>query len=208
MQIVPKAEEILHNLSINRDEITCFDEVINLNSCWQRHIFVGDIDAEVGSCVETLIRFWNQVDDEAGLEPEKRTPIKIFIDSNGGDLCATFTMIDAISMSKTPVYTINIGAAYSGGFFIFIAGHKRYSYSLSTFLYHEGSTANIGDAGKFRNFADFYDKQLDMLKQITLKYTNITEEIYNLHKKDDFWMTADEALELGVCDEIIKEFIQ
>ena len=117
-------------------------------------------------------------------------------------------MIDAIKMSTTPIWTINIGAAYSGGFFTFIAGHKRFAYPLSTFLYHEGSTGNIGDAGKFRNFADFYDKQLDMLKAITTQNTRITDEMYRDHKKDDWWMTAEEALELGVCDEITKEFIQ
>lgn len=204
----PKALDILNDLSINREEVASFDDVLTLNSCWKRHMLVGDIDPEVGVAVESFIRFWNQVDDELGLAPEDREPIKIFIDSGGGDLCATFTMIDAIKMSITPIWTINIGAAYSGGFFTFIAGHKRFAYPLSTFLYHEGSTGNIGDAGKFRNFADFYDKQLDMLKTITTQNTRITDEMYRDHKKDDWWMTAEEALELGVCDEITKEFIQ
>ena len=49
--------------------------------------------------------------------------------------------------------------------------------------------------------------QLNQLKDITLKYTKITPEEYQEHIKDDWWMTADEALKYGVCDEIAKEFV-
>jgi ATP-dependent protease ClpP protease subunit len=74
-------------------------------------------------------------------------------------------------------------------------------------LYHEGSTATVGDAGKFNNFADFYKKQLELLKKITISCTNITEEMYKEHQKDDWWIDANEALELGICDEIVDKFI-
>ena len=116
-------------------------------------------------------------------------------------------MIDAIKLSKTPVWTICTGAAYSGGFFTFIAGHRRFAYDHASFLYHEGSTATGADAGKFRNYAEFYQKELEQLKEVTLKYTKITPEEYKEHIKDDWWMTADEALKYGVCDEIAKEFV-
>ena len=49
--------------------------------------------------------------------------------------------------------------------------------------------------------------QLKQLEEITLKYTKITPEQYKEHIKDDWWLTAEEALELGVCDEIAEEFI-
>ena len=134
-------------------------------------------------------------------------PIKIYIDSCGGSLVDTFTMIDSISMSRTPVYTICTGAAYSGGFFTFIAGHKRLAYPLSSFWYHEGATGTSADAGKFRNFAAFYEKQLKQLKDIVLKYTTITEEQYEKHIKDDWWFTAEEALEYGICDIVSEALI-
>ena len=110
-------------------------------------------------------------------------------------------------MSKTPVYTINTGTAYSGGFFIFIAGHKRFAYPLSSFLFHEGSVGNGGTASQFANFAAFYKTQLKQLKQVVLKYTKIDEDKYKEIQKDDFWLTANEALELGVCDIITEEFV-
>lgn len=192
----------------NQKEIKNFSEGFALYSHLNRELAIADIDAEVGEAIEAMIRFWNKVDEENGIKPENRKPIKIYINSGGGELYATFTIIDAIKMSKTPVYTINIGSAYSGGFFIFISGHKRLAYPKATFLYHEGATGGMRqDANKFDNFASFYKKQLETLKDITLQNTKISEELYEEHKRDDWWIFSDEALELGICDEIITEFI-
>ena len=184
-----------------------FDSILeNVNAC-DRQIYLGEITPDVGDAVDNGIRFWNAVDDENRTPIEDRKPIRIYIDSPGGSLTGTFTIINSIEMSKTPVYCINIGTAYSGGFFIFIAGHKRIAYPLSSFLYHEGSTETGGTAGQFANYAAFYKKQLKQLKDIVLKYTKISEEKYKEIQKDDFWLDANEALEYGVCDEIAKEFI-
>ncbi|MBE6148292.1 MAG: hypothetical protein E7167_02085 [Firmicutes bacterium] len=184
-----------------------FGDITDLSNALNRQLNVGEIDGNVGDAIDSYIRFFNRQDEQDGIPVEERVPIKIYIDSPGGDLIATFTMINSIRMSKTPVWTINIGAAYSGGFFTFIAGHKRFAYPLSSFLFHEGSTGTSGDAGKFRNFADFYKKELDNLKKVVLEYTDITEEDYEKHINDDWWFTAKEALEYGICDEITKELI-
>lgn len=184
-----------------------FEKILDYSNSLDRQLYIGDITEGVGIAVDTVIRFWNKYDEDHNIQSTDRKPIRIYIDSPGGSLTDTLTVIDAIKLSKTPVYTICVGCAYSGGFFIFISGHKRYCYPNSTFLYHEGSTANGGDAGKFRNFAEFYDKQLEVLKQITISNTNIDEELYEKHRRDDWWMLASEALNLGVCDEILKELI-
>ena len=190
-----------------KDDIKTFEDVINLDGAVNREVYVGDICSGLGQTVEGYIRFWNKYDDKRNIPIEDRKPIKIYIDSNGGCLSDTFTMIDAIKLSKTPVWTICTGTAYSGGFFTFIAGHRRFAYDHASFLYHEGATATGADAGKFRNYAEFYQKELEQLKEVTLKYTKITPEEYKEHIKDDWWMTADEALKYGVCDEIAKEFV-
>lgn len=153
------------------------------------------------------IRFWNKVDELDEIPVEERKPIKIYIDSPGGDINATFSIIDSITMSKTPVWTITIGRGYSGAFFIGSAGHKRYGYEHSSYLFHEGCAQEGGDAHKFLQGVKFYEKQLSMLRKITLRYTGLTEEDYKKHKKDDLWMTAQEALKYGVIDEISSEII-
>ena len=43
------------------------------------------------------------------------------------------------------------------------------------------------------------------LKAHTLKFTDIDEHTYDLHIKDDWWMTAEEAIQYGICDEIATE---
>lgn len=208
MYNTPKITELIDALKGNYSEaIKSFDNIISLHSYFKREIMLGDIDPEVGEAVEAYIRFFNAMDEEENIPIEDRQPIKIFIDSGGGDSCATLTMIDAIKMSKTPVWTINVGAAYSGGFFTFICGHKRFAYPHSSFLFHEGSAQNGGTSGQFENFSGFYRKQLEQLKKHVLQYTKISKEEYDEIKRDDIWYTAEEALEKGICDVITEEFV-
>jgi ATP-dependent Clp protease protease subunit len=168
---------------------------------------LGDIESSIADSMDAYIRFFNRLDEEEGIPVEEREPIKIYVDSGGGDVMGTLTVIDAIKNSKTPVWTINIGQAYSGGFFVFIAGHKRLSYKNATFLFHEGSTGSSGDVNKFNNWADFLKKVIKRLKTHVLENTKITEEEYEKHSKDDWWLFAEEAVEHGICDEIIEELI-
>lgn len=172
-----------------------------------RCLHLGDIETSIADGMVTYIRFFNRLDEQENIPVEEREPIKIFINSGGGSIMGTLTIIDAIKNSKTPIWTINIGQAYSGGFFIFMTGHKRLSYENASFLFHEGSTGSQGDANKFNNWADFYKRILKKLKNLVLEHTNITEEEYEKHAKDDWWLFADEAIEYGVCDEITKEII-
>lgn len=208
MYNIPKINELIDALKDNYSEaIKSFDNIIGIHSYFNREIMLGDIDADVGEAVEAYIRFFNVMDEEENIPIEDRLPIKIYIDSGGGDLCATLTMIDAIKMSKTPVWAINVGAAYSGGFFTFISAKKRFAYPHSSFLFHEGSAQNGGTSGQFENFSVFYKKQLQQLKDITLANTKITEEEYDEIKRDDIWYNAEEALEKGICDVITEEFV-
>lgn len=202
-----KISELLEGLIKADKEQYDFGDIADLSNALNRQLHLSEIDSMTGDSIDSYIRFFNRQDEQDGIPVEERIPIKIFIDSPGGDLVATFTMINSIKMSKTPVWTINIGAAYSGGFFTFIAGHKRIAYPLASFLFHEGSTGTSGDAGKFRNFADFYKKELDILKEVVLENTNISEEDYEKHINDDWWFTAKEALEYGICDELATELI-
>ena len=203
-----RINDFIKDLQNNKKNVKNFPELLNLSNNFNRHIDLSDIDEEIADTIETIIKFWNKADDEQGLAQKDREPIKIYINSPGGSLHAAFTIIDAINLSKTPVYTINMGTAYSAGLLIFINGHRRIAYPHSSFLFHEGSISmGAADAGKFRNYADFYNRQLNVIKNIMIEKTKISEEEYEKIKKDDSWFLIDEALELGLCDEIAKEFI-
>ena len=190
-----------------KDDIKTFEDLVNLDGCLKREVYLFDIASGTGSTVDGYIRFWNDYDNNHNIPIEEREPIKIYIDSCGGSLTDTFTIIDAIKMSKTPVYTINLGCAYSGGFFVFICGHKRIAYPNSSFLFHEGSTGTSGTSSQFENYTAFYKRQLGQLKNIVLENTSITEEEYQEIKKDDIWYNAEDGVEKGFIDEIAKELI-
>ena len=190
-----------------KDDIKSFEDLINLDGATSREVYLYDIEAGTGPSIDGYIRFWNNYDEKHNIPIEEREPIKIFVDSNGGYLGDTFTIVDAIKMSKTPVWTICIGAAYSGGFFTYICGHKRFAYPHASFLFHEGSTSNGGTSSQFENYTAFYKRQLGQLKDIVLNNSNITEEEYDKIRKDDIWYDAKDGIEKGFVDEIVKEFI-
>lgn len=192
---------------IASEDIKDFNDIIAFDGAVSREIFLYTIVDGTGSSVDSYIRYWNKYDEEHNIPIEERKPIKIFIDSTGGFLTDTFTMIDAIKMSKTPVWTICTGCAYSGGFFTFISGHKRIAYPHASFLFHEGATSNGGTASQFENYTAFYKRQLKQLKNIVIENSSITEEEYSDIKKDDVWYTAEDGIEKGFVDEIAKNFV-
>ena len=189
-----------------KDDIK-FNNLLDYKTAVRRQLYLGDIEEGTGEAIELLIHFYNIEDEENNIPVEERIPIKLYINSCGGLISETFIMIDAIKMSKTPVWTICTGTAYSGGFFTFIAGHRRIAYEHSSFLYHEGSTQVGGTANQFANYAAFYKKELGKLKSLVLEKTNIDEEKYTEIQKDDFWMDATEAINFGVADEIAEAFV-
>ena len=172
----------------------------------ERTIYLTEeIKPELAVSIFEIIRFWNKVDSEDEVPVEEREPIKLYINTPGGDLDGVLSIISAIKASRTPVYTYNIGTAYSGGFFICIAGHKRYALSHTSFMFHEGAVMDGGDAHKFFQHVDFYRYQLTRLKAHVINSTNITSDIYEEHKKDDWFMDQDDAKKYGVIDEIIEK---
>lgn len=188
---------------LNQSSIKDFESLSEYVDIVNRNIYIGDIEEITGTAVDSFIRLYNMIDKQLNIPVEERIPIKIFINSNGGDLTATCTAIDAIKMSKTPVHTINQGRAYSGGFLIYICGHKRYSFLSANFLFHEGSTVMGGDAHKFESAADYYKKRREKMKKLVLDNTKISPELYDEKKKDDWWFDTEEAEKLGMVEVIV-----
>ena len=188
-----------------KEDVTSFEDIINLKSSLDREIYLSDISDGIGAVISSIISYWNKVDKDTMDSCGK--PISIIIDSPGGSLTDTFTIIDAIKLSKTPVHTIVIGTAYSGGCLVAMTGHKRYAYPHASFMLHEGSTSTGGDSHKFINYSKFYQLQLKQLRDIVISNTKMTDEFYESIKRDDYWLTAEEAKEMGMIDEIIKECI-
>ena len=139
--------------------------------------------------------------DDEGIPVDKRQPITIYINSCGGTVQDGYAIIDAIALSKTPVHTVGL-SAYSMGALVLLAGHKRAMYPSGSVMFHEGSASIFGDAGKVKDTMRFYEKQLEIAKQMMFTRTKITPELYEKKEDNDWYLTAQEALELGVVDEL------
>lgn len=132
-------------------------------------------------------------------------PIKIFIDSFGGSVYQCYGLLSIIEDSKTKIHTIVTGAAMSCGFMILICGHKRFAHKLSTPLYHQISSGVSGTIKEIEDKLEQSRKLQKILEDIVTDKTKISKkklkEIYE--SKKDWYMNSEEALELGVVDEII-----
>ena len=71
-------------------------------------------------------------------------PIKIYIDSYGGQVYQCMGLLGVMERSTTPIHTIVTGVAMSCGFLITLGGHKRFAYPTSTLLYHQVSSVSAG----------------------------------------------------------------
>lgn len=193
------------------EKIDTLDAPSEYSDASNRNLYImGGVTADTGVAVENMIRFYNQVDKQFNIDKEDRIPIKIWINSYGGDLQAAFTTCDAIHLSETPIYTINQGQAASAAALIFLAGHKRIAFPKSYLMIHEGS---IGvsqiDAHKFQAMSDFYKVQRSLLKKIIMEYTGMSEDEYTSHAKDDWWMDVNDAMKYNMIDMVMdKDFYQ
>lgn len=149
------------------------------------------------------IMHWNL--DDTAIAENKRQPIKICFCSCGGDLDVTNSLIDIITLSKTPVYGFNMGHCQSGAAFAFLACHKRFMCEKSYFMLHQGSAAIGENFGNFNRFAMHYQGQvLDLIGYITERTDYTLEEVANAITAD-WYIDSDEAVRKGVCHSIIRD---
>jgi len=132
-------------------------------------------------------------------------PIKLYIDSYGGLVYQCFGLLSVMERSQTPIHTIVTGCAMSCGFMILISGHKRFAHKLSTPLYHQVSSGTFGTVKEMEEKVEQSKKLQNQLEEIVLEKTKISKkklkEIFETKK--DWYMTAEEAKDLGVVDKIL-----
>ena len=177
-------------------------DYIYVNNLKQRKLYL-DCDISFQNVEDIIVNIMNFNKEDKDIPTEERKPIYLYISSLGGEVPAGLALMDVIENSKTPVYTINIGSAYSMAFYIAISGHKRYALNNSTFLLHDGSNSLKLSVAKTKDVFQFQQKQEERLKQYTISHTNITEEDYDDNYRVEWYMYADEAKKLGAVDYII-----
>lgn len=151
--------------------------------------------------VERILDF-NRADE--GIPIDKREPIRLYINSPGGEVTEGFALVSAIRLSKTPVYTVNVGEWCSMAFMIGIAGDRRFSLPYMTFLMHEGTSFVVGSAGKAHDRAKFNERfKNEVMRAHVLECSKMTASQYDALERVEFYMLPEDALEYGFIDEIV-----
>lgn len=140
---------------------------------------------------------------KADLKECEGKPIKLYVDSVGGNVFAASSMYTALLEYKNNITAIITGVAASAASFLVMAANKVIISPTAQFMIHNPSTCAIGNQHDMRHAADV----LDSIKESIINaYENKThksrEEISQL-MDDETWMDASKALELGFVDEIL-----
>ena len=137
--------------------------------------------------------------------PEK--PINFYINSPGGVITSGMCIYDTMQYIKSPVHTIVMGQACSMGSFLAQAGEagKRYVLPQSRTMIHQPS----GGAGGKQSDIEIQYKEITYLKRnLTELYVkhNTKGKTFEQLEQDmdrDFFMTAQEAVDYGLADEVV-----
>lgn len=174
-----------------------------MRECWENRILIINDEISDWLLEEAILHIfhWNRCDEDIPIE--KRKPIRIVIDSEGGSVFAANNLIDIIKCSKTPIYSIGMSLVASAAFLIFISCHKRYGFKHTTYLQHDGSKSVSSSGSKARDFMNFLDKLDELDKETVLSNTKITSEEYDKRVREENFFMSDEAKEKGVIDGII-----
>jgi ATP-dependent Clp protease, protease subunit len=137
-------------------------------------------------------------------DPKK--DIKIYINSPGGSVVAGMAIYDTMQLIKPDVSTICVGLAASMAAVILAAGAKgkRFALPNSEILIHQVMGGVEGQASEIEITAKQILKMKEKLNHILAKHTGQTVAKIEKDSDRDYYLSAPEAKEYGLIDEMIK----
>ena len=165
-----------------------------------RIIFLGEeINDAVASTVVAQLLFLESED------PGK--DIHMYINSPGGSVTAGMAIYDTMNYVKCDVSTTCIGMAASMGAFLLSSGTKgkRYALPNAEIMIHQPLGGAQGQATEIQIAAEHILKTKKKLNQILADNAGKPVEEVEKDTDRDNWLSADEAKEYGLIDEVIKD---
>ena len=165
----------------------------------ERIIFLGTpINDEVANNVMAQMIFLEYEN------PEK--DITLYINSPGGYVSAGLAIYDPVQHIRPNVATICVGDSISMAAILLAAGTKgkRYALPHSRIMLHQPSGAVTGQSTDIQVHAKELVRTREMLTKIIAEHSGRSIEEVREKTERDFFLTAEEALEFGVIDEIFK----
>ncbi|GHV71896.1 ATP-dependent Clp protease proteolytic subunit 2 [Spirochaetia bacterium] len=140
------------------------------------------------------------------LEDMGDEPIRIFIDSPGGDADAGYAIFDMIRFVKPPVWTIGMGLVASAAAIIQLAAPKdrRLGLPNSHYLIHQPLSGIRGVATDIEIHARELDKLREKINRLIADETGAPLDQVEKDTDRDFWMNAEEAVSYGLIARVIS----
>jgi len=163
-----------------------------------RIIFIGsDINDTVASLIIGQL-FYLQSED-----PEKK--IEMYINSSGGEVPAGLAIYDTMQLIKPEVHTFCVGKSVSMAAILLAAGAngKRFALPNSRVMIHQPLGGTYGQVSDVDIFARELLRTRDRINEIMAYHTGQDVEIIKRDTERDRWMSADEAKEYGIVDEVL-----
>ena len=163
------------------------------------HFLTSEITEEnVNECIKWLIY--------ENLEAKEKV-LTLYVNSSGGDLYQAFALIDIMRNSKHVVRTVGIGSVMSAAFLIFTSGDQgeRHIAANTGIMCHQfsgGTDAKFHDLkAEMKENEMLNKKMVEILKNATgLAPSRIKTKLL---PASDVYLTAQEAIELGIADHLI-----
>ena len=162
-----------------------------------RIIFLGgEIDDDVANTVVAQLLFLEMEDPDAD--------ICLYINSPGGSVTAGMAIYDTMQYIKPQVRTVCVGMAASMGAFLLMAGEKgkRCALPNSEVMIHQPLGGASGQATDVQIRAEWLLKTKEKMIRMKAEMTGQPEEVIRRDVERDHFMSAKEALEYGIIDEI------
>ena len=161
-------------------------------------ILSGEVDDDMASLAVAQLLYLESLD------PNK--DIQIYINSPGGSVTAGMAIYDTIQHVKCDVSTICVGLAASMGAFLLAGGTsgKRFSLPNAEIMIHQPSGGAKGQATDIQIAAQNIQRTKNKLNELLAANTGRTLEEVTYDTDRDNFMSAEEALEYGLIDQIIQ----
>ena len=157
----------------------------------------GPVDDRMSTIVQAQLMF---------LDSSDKTDITMHIDSPGGSVKSGLSLVDVMEYISCDIRTVNTGMAASMGSVLLGAGTKgkRSSLKFSKTMLHQSSGGAGGNIQDARINMIEWEKTNKILFDLLGSYCGKPAEQVMLDATRDLWLDAQEALDYGIIDEIVK----
>ena len=165
----------------------------------ERIIFLGTpINDQVANVIVAQLLFLNSQD------PDRE--IRLYINSPGGQITSGLAIYDTMKMIQAPVSTTAVGMAASMGTILLTAGTKGLRYALphSTIHLHQPLGGVQGQAADIEIEAKEILRMRDLLNGILRDSTKMGEEQIARYTDRNMYLTAEQAVEVGLIDAVLE----